>query len=74
VRTYPRALVQPGPDFMGAKRQLLDEYGVRLNILGKTELLPPTVQAAVKKAEDMTRNNERFVYISLSALVPGSDR
>jgi len=41
--------------------QLLDTHGVRLNVLGKTELLPPSVQAAVRKAEDMTRHNDRAI-------------
>jgi len=40
---------------------LLDEYGVRLNVIGKTELLPESVQKAVRKAEDMTRHNDRYV-------------
>ena len=40
---------------------LLDEYGVRLNVLGKKELLPPSVQAAVEKAEQMTAKNTRYV-------------
>ena len=46
-------------------RQLLDTHGVRLNVLGKTELLPASVQAAVLKAEDMTRHNDRCVPLSL---------
>ena len=47
---------------------LLDEYGVRLNVIGRKELLPATVQNAVEKAENMTRHNERcgiFVRIIL---------
>ncbi len=38
---------------------LLDQYGVRLNVLGKREMLPPSVRAAIKKAEDMTAKNDR---------------
>ncbi|KZT02389.1 Di-trans-poly-cis-decaprenylcistransferase [Laetiporus sulphureus 93-53] len=41
--------------------ELLDEFGVRLNVLGKTELLPPRVQLAVRKAEEMTRHNDRAI-------------
>ncbi|THH00217.1 hypothetical protein EW026_g2284 [Hermanssonia centrifuga] len=41
--------------------ELLDEYGVRLNVLGKTELLPSRVQAAIRKAEEMTRHNDRAI-------------
>ncbi|TFY60319.1 hypothetical protein EVJ58_g5234 [Rhodofomes roseus] len=40
---------------------LLHEYGVRLNVLGKTSLLPPNVQAAIRKAEDLTRDNDRAI-------------
>ncbi|KAF8967263.1 Decaprenyl diphosphate synthase-like protein [Flammula alnicola] len=40
---------------------LLDEYGVRLNVVGKTELLPESVQKAVQKAENMTRHNNRAI-------------
>ena len=32
-------------------RDLLDEHGVRLNIVGKIEFLPQSVQRAVRKAE-----------------------
>ncbi|KAF8967372.1 Decaprenyl diphosphate synthase-like protein, partial [Flammula alnicola] len=40
---------------------LLDEYGVRLNVVGKTELLPESVQKAVQEAEGMTRHNNRAI-------------
>ncbi|KAF8633468.1 hypothetical protein AX15_001428 [Amanita polypyramis BW_CC] len=40
---------------------LLDEYGVRLNVIGKTKLLPESVQRAVQKAESMTRHNDRAI-------------
>ncbi|EAU85142.1 dehydrodolichyl diphosphate synthetase [Coprinopsis cinerea okayama7 len=40
---------------------LLDKYGVRLNVLGRKELLPEPVRAAIAKAEDMTRNNKRAI-------------
>ncbi|KZT69891.1 Di-trans-poly-cis-decaprenylcistransferase [Daedalea quercina L-15889] len=40
---------------------LLQQYGVRLNVLGKTSLLPPKVQVAVRKAEEMTRGNDRAI-------------
>ncbi|KDR69210.1 hypothetical protein GALMADRAFT_230735 [Galerina marginata CBS 339.88] len=41
---------------------LLDEYGVRLNVVGNTKLLPESVQNAVQKAEGMTRHNERAIF------------
>ncbi len=40
-------------------RDLLDRYGVRLNIIGRVELLPKNVQDAVRKAEKLTRYNDR---------------
>ena len=40
---------------------LLDEYGVRLNVIGKTKLLPESVQRAAQKAESMTRHNNRAI-------------
>jgi ditrans,polycis-polyprenyl diphosphate synthase len=40
-------------------RGILDEYGVRLNIIGRTQLLPPGTQAAVNKAKELTKNNYR---------------
>lgn len=43
------------------RRELLDKYGVRLNILGKKELLPPGVRARGQQAEDMTRHNKRWI-------------
>ncbi|KIM39468.1 hypothetical protein M413DRAFT_446971 [Hebeloma cylindrosporum] len=41
---------------------ILDEYGVRLNVIGKTELLPESVQKAVRRAEDRTRHNNRAIF------------
>ena len=45
----------------GCARDMLDEYGVRLNVIGKTSLLPPAVQAAVAQAESMSRHNSKYV-------------
>ncbi|EIN06968.1 dehydrodolichyl diphosphate synthetase [Punctularia strigosozonata HHB-11173 SS5] len=41
--------------------EMLDRYGVRLNILGRKELLPPRVREAARKAEEMTRHNDRAI-------------
>ncbi|PCH37650.1 Di-trans-poly-cis-decaprenylcistransferase [Wolfiporia cocos MD-104 SS10] len=41
--------------------ELLDQYGVRLNVIGKTALLPDRVRAAINKAESMTRHNDRAI-------------
>ena len=38
---------------------LLNEHGVRLNVLGNVKLLPQSVQRAARKAEDMTRHNNQ---------------
>ncbi|KDQ61267.1 hypothetical protein JAAARDRAFT_577209 [Jaapia argillacea MUCL 33604] len=43
------------------KGSLLEEYGVRLNVLGRTELFPQRVQDAVRKAEDVSRHNNRAI-------------
>ncbi|KAL0955687.1 hypothetical protein HGRIS_001911 [Hohenbuehelia grisea] len=40
---------------------LLDEYGVRLHIIGRKELLPESVQAVARKAEEMTQHNDRAI-------------
>lgn len=41
--------------------EVLDRYGVRLNVLGKIEMLPESVQRSVRTAQDMTRNNTRSI-------------
>ncbi|KAG6911412.1 hypothetical protein DXG01_016509 [Tephrocybe rancida] len=41
---------------------LMDQYGVRLNVVGNVELLPESVQKAVRKAERMTRHNNRAIF------------
>lgn len=40
---------------------LLQEYGVRLNIIGRRRALPPAVREAAQKAEELTRNNTRAI-------------
>ncbi len=42
---------------------ILDEHGVRLNVIGRKELLPVAVQRAVLKAEGMTRTNTRYGFL-----------
>lgn len=39
--------------------ELLDRHGIRLNVLGRKDLLPPRVQDVVRRAEHMTRHNDR---------------
>ena len=45
--------------------EILDRHGVRLNVLGRRELLPPNVQVAIGKAEKMTRHNNACVRFFL---------
>ncbi|KAI0053365.1 Prenyltransf-domain-containing protein [Auriscalpium vulgare] len=40
---------------------VLQEYGVRLNALGKIDLFPPNVQAAVRRAEELTKDNDKAI-------------
>ena len=40
---------------------LLQQYGVRLNVVGRKDMLPDSVREAVHVAEEMTRNNDRCV-------------
>ena len=42
-------------------RDLLDQYGIRLNVLGNKSLLPERVQLAAKKAENLTQKNNRWL-------------
>lgn len=41
--------------------ELLHRYGVRLNVLGRVEMFPPAVREAIRKAEELTKNNDRAV-------------
>ncbi|KAF8843354.1 Di-trans-poly-cis-decaprenylcistransferase [Paxillus ammoniavirescens] len=41
--------------------EILDKHGVRLNVLGKRDLLPHSVQVAIEKAENMTRHNDSAI-------------
>ncbi|KAJ3993504.1 Decaprenyl diphosphate synthase-like protein [Lentinula boryana] len=50
---------------------LLQEYGVKLNVIGRRTLFPDSVQAAVRKAEDLTKGNNRSI---LNVCMPYSSR
>jgi undecaprenyl pyrophosphate synthase len=41
------------------RRGVLDKHGVRFNTVGKTHLFPPAVQAALAKAKELTKDNNR---------------
>ena len=44
---------------------LLQEHGVRLNVLGRTSMLPEDVLEAVRKAEELTKNNDKCESVGL---------
>ncbi|KAF9067740.1 Di-trans-poly-cis-decaprenylcistransferase [Rhodocollybia butyracea] len=50
---------------------LLQEYGVRLNVVGRLSLFPENVQVAVRKAEQLTKSNNRSI---LNVCMPYSSR
>lgn len=39
---------------------MLDQYGVRLNVLGRVEMLPENVQKSVRIAQEMTEENDKW--------------
>ena len=43
--------------------EMLNQYGVRLNVLGKIEMLPENVQRSVRIAQEMTKNNDKYVAL-----------
>jgi ditrans,polycis-polyprenyl diphosphate synthase len=50
---------------------LLQRYGARLNVCGRTDRLPPRVQAAIAEAEALTKDNTHAV---LNLCMPYSSR
>ena len=40
-------------------REVLHKRGVRLNVLGKIEMLPEGVQKSVRISQEMTKNNNK---------------
>lgn len=48
------------------RRDLLNEYGVRLNVIGKTDLLPKNVLTVINKAQALTKTNSRYVLHDFS--------
>ncbi|KAK7694043.1 hypothetical protein QCA50_003619 [Cerrena zonata] len=40
---------------------LLDQHGVRLNVVGNKSLFPPRLQEAARKAEEMTAKNDKAI-------------
>ncbi|KDQ61268.1 hypothetical protein JAAARDRAFT_191362 [Jaapia argillacea MUCL 33604] len=43
------------------KGSILDKHGVRLHVLGRRGLFPQRVQVAIRKAEEMSRHNDRVI-------------
>ncbi|KAF9266849.1 Di-trans-poly-cis-decaprenylcistransferase [Marasmius fiardii PR-910] len=50
---------------------LLSQYNVRLNVVGRKDLFPPFVREAIKRAEDLTRMNNGSI---LNICMPYSSR
>ena len=44
---------------LSEKGNLLDLYGVRINVIGRKEMLPPELQRAIRHVETTTRGNNR---------------
>ena len=49
---------------LGAKGNILDHYGVRINVIGRKDLLPVELQNAINHVERITHNNKRSVVCS----------
>lgn len=45
---------------LGANGNILDRYGVRINVIGRKDLLPEEVQRAVAHVEKSTEGNTRL--------------
>ena len=43
----------------------MDQYGIKLVVVGHRDMLPERVKAAAEKAEDMTKNNQRCALMLL---------
>ena len=56
------AVTQPLDSFVLPlnRSDLLAKYGVRLKIIGRKNLLPPELQEAIRIAEELTQNNDRY--------------
>ncbi|KAF7323262.1 Alkyl transferase [Mycena chlorophos] len=50
---------------MSRHSDILEQYGVRLNVLGKTALLPEYVQEAIRHVEGVTRKNDRCALTAI---------
>ena len=46
---------------LSEKGNILDHYGVRINVIGRKDLLPYTLQDAIRHVEQITENNTRCV-------------
>jgi ditrans,polycis-polyprenyl diphosphate synthase len=52
---------------------MLDQHGVRLNVLGRIEMLPENVQKSVRVAQEVTKNNSKWAIPRLSTPLSDSD-
>jgi len=54
-------------EFINRKLKELDDAGVRLNVIGQRDRLPPRLRSAVSKAEQRTRDNDNLhLHVALS--------
>jgi len=53
------------------EEELLSEYGVRLNIIGRIELLPPELQQIIRDTKHLTRHHDRAI---LNVCMPYTSR
>ncbi|KZP01177.1 Di-trans-poly-cis-decaprenylcistransferase [Calocera viscosa TUFC12733] len=65
------ALLRDKLQEISQKGQLLDQYGVRLNVIGERSMLPKDVQEIAQAVEDMTANNDRAI---LNVCMPYASR
>ncbi len=47
---------------LSAKGNILDHYGVRINVIGRKDLLPISLQEAICHVERNTENNRRWAH------------
>ena len=61
VRECPHFPMMNGTKMLGSHRGLLDRHRARLNVVGRMDMFPPEVQAAMAKAKELTSDNRRCV-------------
>lgn len=52
---------------------ILDHYGVRINVVGRKDLLPDSLQRAIEHTERATMNNQRYPQNYCTTVQAASD-